>query len=136
MTQALEKLTQEMLDAARKAGADAADALAVSGTSLSIDVLHGRLEHAERSEGIDLGLRVLVNGRQAVVSASDRSADTIATMAERAVAMAREAPEDPYAGLAGPGQLATGWDLAALELDDPSDEPAPAALEEETDGQF
>jgi PmbA protein len=127
----LETLTQQLLDAAKKAGADAADALAVSGTSLSIDVLKGKLEHAERSEGVDIGLRVLVGLRQANVSASDTSAATIATMAERAVAMAREAPEDSTAGLADPAQLARGWDVAALELDDPAPEPAPAALEED-----
>lgn len=127
----LETLTQQLLDAARKAGADTADALAVSGTSVSIDVLKGKLEHAERAEGIDIGLRVMVGKRQANVSASDISAATIAAMAERAVAMAKEAPEDPTTGLADPRQLARDWDLAALELEDPAAEPAPAALEED-----
>ncbi|GGD19976.1 TldD/PmbA family protein [Sinisalibacter lacisalsi] len=130
MTNSLERLTQHLLDAAKKAGADAADAIAVSGTSLSIDVLKGKLEHAERSEGVDIGLRVLIGRRQASVSASDTSAATIATMAERAVAMAREAPEDPTAGLADPSQLARDWDVAALQLEDPSPEPAPAELED------
>lgn len=127
----LDSLTQQLLDAARKAGADNADALAVAGTSLSIDVLKGALEHAERSEGVDIGLRVMVGHRQANVSASDTSADTIEEMAQRAVAMAREAPEDPTIGLADPSQYARDWDLAALELADPSDEPAPDALEED-----
>ncbi|MCP5037767.1 MAG: TldD/PmbA family protein [Rhodobacteraceae bacterium] len=131
MSDALESLTQQLLDAASKAGADAADALVAEGTSLSIDVLNGKLEHAERSEGIDLGLRVMVGQRQANVSASDRSSATITTMAERAVAMAREAPEDPHIGLADPDQLASGWDLAALELADPTPEPDPAALEDD-----
>ena len=72
----LDSLTQQLLDAARKAGADNADALAVAGTSLSIDVLKGALEHAERSESVDIGLRVMVGHRQANVSASDTSADT------------------------------------------------------------
>lgn len=131
MTASLETLTQQLLDAAKKAGAEAADALAVSGTSVSIDVLKGKLEHAERAEGVDLGLRVLVGRRQASVSASDISPATIAAMAERAVAMAREAPEDQTAGLADPAQLARDWDAAALELEDPAPEPAPAALEED-----
>ncbi len=126
-----ENLTQQLLDAARQAGADAADALVVEGTSLSIDVLNGKLEHAERAEGIDLGLRVMIGKRQANVSASDRSPETIATMAQRAVAMAREAPEDPYIGLADPAELAVGWNLEALELADPAPEPAPADLEED-----
>ncbi|WP_109465733.1 TldD/PmbA family protein [Albibacillus kandeliae] len=129
MTQALENLSQMLLDAAKKAGADAADAVVVGGTSLSIDVRAGTLEHAERSEGTDLGLRVFLGKRQALVSTSDTSAATIAEMAERAVAMAREAPEDPYTGLADSTQLAQGWDLAALELHDPTAEPEPAALE-------
>jgi PmbA protein len=126
----LAALTDQLLAAARRAGADAADALAVDGTSLSIDVLKGRLEHAERAEGIDIGLRVLIGTRQAVVSSSDTRPDTIAEMAARAVAMAREAPEDPTTGLADPADLARDWDIAALELADPAGEPAPAHLQD------
>jgi PmbA protein len=126
-----ETLAAALLDAARRAGAEAADALVVGDSALSIDVRGGRLEQAERSEGLELGLRVLVGRRQACVSASDARAGTLAEMAERAVAMAREAPEDPTAGLAEPGQLApAGTSAAGLELDDPAPEPAPAALEE------
>ncbi|WP_299349524.1 TldD/PmbA family protein [uncultured Shimia sp.] len=125
----LEKLTQSMLEAAKTAGADAADAMAVQGTSVSIDVRGGVLEQAERSEGVDLGLRVFVGQRQANVSVSDTSADTLTTMAERAVAMAREAPEDPYIGLANSDQLVTEWDVGAFELSDPTAEPAPADLQ-------
>ena len=129
MTQSPEQLCQAVIDAARKPGADAADAMAVEGSSLSIEVREGKLEHAERSEGVDLGIRVFVGQRQAQVASSDTRADTLAAMAERAVAMAKEAPEDPYAGLADPSQLAQTWDLDALELCDPSDEPAPDALQ-------
>ncbi|WP_226626849.1 TldD/PmbA family protein [Alloyangia pacifica] len=125
----LQELTAQLLEAARKAGADSADAIAIDGTSLSIDVRAGALEHAERSEGIDVGLRVLLGQRSAVVSTSDVKSATLAAMAERAVAMAREAPEDPYAGLADPSQLATDWDLEALELADPAADPAPDALQ-------
>ncbi len=105
MTQSLSDLTHQLIDIARKAGADAADAIAVDGTSLSIDVRGGVLEHAERSEGIDIGLRVLIGKRQACVSSSDIKPDTLRQMAERAVAMAKEAPEDPHAGLADPAML-------------------------------
>ena len=129
MPERLERLTQSLLDAARRAGAGAADAIAVEGRSQSIDIRAGRLEQAERAEGVEIGLRVLIGGRQACVSASDISDATIARLAERAVAMAREAPEDPHAGLAEPGQLAQGWDLAALQLADTSPEPPAAALE-------
>lgn len=129
MSNALENLTQAMLEAARKAGADGADAMAIRGTSVSIDVRGGTLEQAERSEGIDLGLRVFVGQRQANVSVSDSSPQTLATMAERAVAMAKEAPEDPYIGLADPNQIATNWDIGALEMHDPAAEPDPQDLQ-------
>ncbi len=129
MTDRLQSLTEALLLAAKRAGAEAADALAVEGTSQSIDIRGGKLEQAERAEGIEMGLRVLIGGRQACVSVSDTSARTIADVAERAVAMAREAPNDPYVGLADPDQLARNWDLAALELRDPSDEPSATSLE-------
>ncbi|MCA0998724.1 TldD/PmbA family protein [Alloyangia pacifica] len=125
----LQSLTAQLLDVAKQAGADAADAIAIDGTSLSIDVRGGALEQAERAEGTDIGLRVLIGQRSAVVSASDVKPETLRAMAERAVAMAREAPEDPYAGLADPSQLAQDWDLAALELADPAADPAPDALQ-------
>ncbi|SMX26994.1 peptidase PmbA [Pelagimonas phthalicica] len=129
MTLSPQDLTQALLDAAKKAGADSADAMALAGTSISIDVRDGKLEQAERSEGQDIGLRVFLGQRSAIVSASDTRPETMKTMAERAVAMAKEAPEDPYAGLADPSQLAQDWNVDALELFDPSDEPAPADLQ-------
>ncbi len=98
----LDNLADRLLQAARAAGAEAADALIVRGTQVSVDVRQGRLEEAQRAEGIDLGLRVLIGRRQAVVSSSDAKDATLAAMAERAVAMAREAPEDPSVGLADP----------------------------------
>lgn len=130
MTQSLADLTHAMLAAATAAGADAADAVAVNGTSVSIDVLNGKLEHAERSEGIDIGLRVLMGKRQAIVSSSDINPATLAEMAARAVAMAKEAPEDPTTGLADADDLATHWDIESLDLIDPTPEPAAAALED------
>ncbi|MGR3792777.1 TldD/PmbA family protein [Vannielia sp. SX4] len=126
----LESLTEALLSAARSAGAEAADAMAVASTSLSIDTRAGALEQAERSEGTEIGLRVLVGKRQACVSGSDLRAETMATMAERAVAMARLAPEDPHCGLADPSQLAKGWDVAALDLADVGTEPEATALQE------
>ena len=130
MARSLETLTSALLDAARAAGAEAADAIAVEGTSQSIDVRAGALEQAERSEGVDIGLRVLIGRRQACVSASDLSPDVMREMAERAVAMAREAPEDPGAGLADPAQLAQDLDSTRLDLVDHGAEPAPADLQD------
>jgi PmbA protein len=127
MTPKLSDLALALLDAARKAGAESADALAVSGTALSIEIRKGALEQAERSENVEIGLRVLIGRRQACVSASDISAGTLQALAERAVAMAREAPEDPTAGLADPEQLTRGH--GTLDLADPGPEPDAGALE-------
>jgi PmbA protein len=126
----LAPLAHAMLDAARKAGAEAADALVVDGTSLSIGVMNGALEQADRAEGIEIGLRVMVGQRQASVSASDTRPETLAEMAERAVTMARLAPEDPTIGLADPDQLSDVRDGAGLDMLDPNTDPDPAALEE------
>lgn len=131
MTQPLEDLTTKLLEAATRAGAEAADAIASRATSLSIEVRQGRLEQAERAEGVDLGLRVFIGKRSAIVSASDLRDSTLAEMAVRAVAMAREAPEDPHVGLADPGDLVRDINVAALELYDPSEEPSPEALQED-----
>ncbi len=127
----LSDLTQHMLDAAKAAGADQADAVASQGASISIDVRNGSLEHAERSEGVDIGLRVFVGQRSAIVSGSDVRPATIATMAERAVAMAKEAPEDPYSRLAHGAELSLEHAQLDLEMADASPEPTAAALEED-----
>ena len=126
----LADLTSQLLDAARAAGADAADAIATDGVSQSIDVLGGALEHAERSEGVEIGLRVLVGQRQASVSASDIKPETIAEMAERAVAMARLAPEDPDIGLADPSEITHETSAEALELAEDAPEPSPDWLQD------
>lgn len=131
MSQPLSDLTKALLHAAKQAGASDADAMAVRATSLSVDVRAGALEQAERSEGTDIGLRAFVGQRSAIVSASDTSARTIEEMATRAVAMAQEAPEDPFAGLAEPGQLSRLRDADALELFDPSLEPSPRILQDD-----
>lgn len=108
-----------------KAGADAADAIAAAGTSLSVSFRMGKLEDVERSEGTDLGIRAMVKGkdgamRQAVVSLTDTRPDALDEAVERVVAMARLAPDDPYCGLADDARLARDFekDLAALDLDD------------------
>lgn len=128
MTRTPEAISAQMLDQARKAGADAADTIVIDGSSVSVEVRGGALEHAERAESIDVGLRVFVGKQQAIVSGSDSRPETLAAMAERAVAMAREAPEDPYAGLAEADQVVKNPNSDALELFDPSPEPSADAL--------
>ncbi|UXU75852.1 MULTISPECIES: TldD/PmbA family protein [unclassified Paracoccus (in: a-proteobacteria)] len=126
----LRALTAQLLHAARQAGADQADALALDADALSVDVRGGQLEQAERAEGTEIGLRVLIGGRQACVSASDHSERTIAEMAERAVAMAREAPVDDTLGLAEPQELAQDTDSSRLELMEQAPPPPPTLLQD------
>ncbi|NBB83077.1 MAG: TldD/PmbA family protein [Alphaproteobacteria bacterium] len=118
-------LLADLIDKARAAGADAADALAVEGTSLSLAQRLGKPERLERSEGLDLGLRVFVGRRVAVVSSSDRKPDTLAELVERALAMAKTVPEDPFAGLADPDAVTASF--PDLDLVDPT-EPAAKTL--------
>jgi PmbA protein len=120
-------LLNDLVAAALKAGADAAEAVGAERRALSISVRLGELEEVEREESRDLGLRVFVGRRQASVSGSDVSPDARARLVERVVAMARLAPEDPYAGLADPERLAKG-PLPDLDLYDPA-EPTPDDLE-------
>ncbi len=120
---ASEDLLNDVVQAALRAGADAAEAVSADRRALSIGVRNGKLEDVEREESRDLGLRVFIGMRQATVSASDLSAATRARLVERAVAMARLAPEDPFAGLAPEDQLARGA-LADLDLFDPTERSA------------
>jgi PmbA protein len=106
---------ERLVKAARAAGADAADAIAARSLSLGVSVRDGAVEESESAEGDDLGLRVLVGKRQAVVSTNDLGGD-MRVLAERAVAMARAAPEDKYAGLADQDLLA--HDFPDLDLID------------------
>jgi len=122
----LSDLAERLVAAARRAGADAADALAVRAISLAVEVRDGGIEESQRSEGDDLGLRVLVGRKQAVASTNDLRGDGFDTLAERAVAMARAAPADRFAGLADPALLAQT--LPALDLLDP-EMPGVEALE-------
>lgn len=117
MTADLFTLLEDCIGRATRAGADDADALAFDSQSLNIGRRLNQPERLERSESRDLGLRVFVGRRQAVVSTSERTPEALAALAERAVAMARAVPEDPYCGLAEPGQIARSW--PDLDLADP-----------------
>jgi len=111
---------------ALKAGADAADALYVGDASTTVQVRLGALEDVARSEGEEIGLRLFVGTRSASVSSSDLSAEALAALVERAAAMARQAPEDPWSGLAPEERLLQG-PAPELEADDGAD-PAPTEL--------
>lgn len=115
-----------LVAAAMKAGADAADALYLADASTGIQIRLGELEDVERSEGESIGLRVFVGRRSASVSSSDLSGEALGALVERASAMAREAPEDPFAGLA-PEELLLRGGGPDIEGDDGGD-PLPADL--------
>jgi len=112
----LEKRASELVDLARKAGADAADAVVVRGRSRSVSVRLGKVEATEASESDDFSLRVFVGRRVASVSANPGF--DLKLLAERAVAMAKASPEDPFASLADVDQLAKSY--PDLDLFDPT----------------
>lgn len=114
---ALDRL-DHLLSLARKAGADSADAVYFGEASTGISVRLGKLEDIGRSEGEEIGLRLFLGARSAQVSVSDLSGAALAEAVARAVAMAREATEDQFAGLAASGLLARG-PFADFELFDP-----------------
>ncbi len=116
----------DLVAAATRAGADAADALYVGDAATQVQVRLGALEDVQRSEGEEIGLRVFVGRRSATVSASDLSPAAMAALVERAVAMAREAPEDRWSGLAPADRLHAGA-LPEIDADD-GGEASPAAL--------
>ncbi|MEL6686918.1 MAG: TldD/PmbA family protein [Pseudomonadota bacterium] len=115
---ALDDPLSALIDHAKAAGADHADALGLYGRSSSISVRNGELEDIDNSEGYDVGLRVIVGKQQACVSSSDISPDALKRLSERAVAMARLAPEDPYCGLAPRDRLSTRRNAEGLDLFD------------------
>jgi PmbA protein len=120
-----DEILGSLLDAAKRAGADAADALFVENVSASVSYRLGKLEDVERSESADLGLRVFLGAKVAFVSSTDFSPEALNGLPERAIAMARLAPEDKYAGLAPKERLAKN--IPDLDLAD-AEEPAPETL--------
>lgn len=116
-------LLTDLIGKAKAAGADAADAVLFDAAALSLSQRLGKPERLERAESGDLGLRVFIGRRQAIVSSTDRSRQALDELVERAVAMARTVPEDPFCGLADPDQLAREWpDLDTCDPDEPAAE--------------
>jgi len=117
-----------VVKAALKAGADAADAVEFKNISVAVSYRLGKLEDVGRSEASDLGLRVFIGQQVAFVSSTDFSDAALSALPERAVAMAKLAPEDKYAGLAPRDRLAK--DIPSVEIDDPQ-EPSTVLLVEQ-----
>ncbi|HWA68810.1 MAG TPA: metallopeptidase TldD-related protein [Rhizomicrobium sp.] len=127
MTRDPQTILGSLLDAARKAGADAADALHVEGVSSSVSYRMGKLEDVERAESYDVGLRVFVGQKVAFISSTDFSDDALKALPGRAVQMARLAPEDRFAGLAPTDRLAKSF--PALDLEDAAEPSAESLIE-------
>lgn len=118
-------LLADLIARARAAGADAADAVLVSGTSLSVQRRLGQTEHVERAEGRDLGLRVFLGQQVAIVSATTVDPTSFDDLVDRALAMARVVPADPFAGLA---DTARAPDTLDLDMNDPAEPTAEALI--------
>lgn len=129
MSQSLEDLSllEDLIRRACKGGPYAADAVLIRSAGLSHRQRLGKTENLEREEAVDLGLRVLEGKRQAIVSSTDLTKPALDALVERALAMVKSVPEDPYCGLADPDQLAR--EIPDLDLHDPV-EPSPDSLRE------
>ncbi len=134
-TQDAHERAADLVERARRAGADAADAVYSASASEGISVRLGKLEDVERSEGEHIGLRVFVGKRSASIGSSDLSVAALDELAARALDMARAAPEDAYAGLAPRDRLSHGdWpELDLIDTQEPSPEQLRAMAEEAED---
>ena len=120
------KIAESLVERGMAGGATAADALYAGDRSSGVQVRLGQLEDVSRSEGEQIGLRLFDGARSATVASSDLSNEALTILVERCLAMAREAPEDPYAGLA-PHSLLQLAEPPAIEGYD-AREPDPAEL--------
>jgi len=120
-------LIEDLIARARRAGADAADAILASGTALGVSVRKGKTEDLERSESTDIGLRVFVGARSAIASTTTLDPARFDVLVEQALSMARVVPEDRFAGLSDLTR-AGRFDAAGLDLDDPAAAPDADAL--------
>ena len=130
MSKNIKDLSENLVHLAKKHGATSADSVVMIDESLSIEVRDKALEKAERSETLVLGLRVFIDKKSACISVSSDDLGTLTEMASRAVLMAKEAPSDPYCGLAEPGDLVKDWNVDNLELSNVTDiQTEPKALQ-------
>jgi len=121
-------VAERLIETARKAGADACDVAVVRSFGRSVSVRLGAVEDTENSESEDMSLRVFVGRRLATVSGDVQSDPQ--PLVERAIAMAKVSPEDPYARLADADRLADGRDDPGLDLYDDTDLATTAMIDE------
>ena len=122
------RIAESLVERGIAAGATSADAVYVRSRSSAVQMRLGELEDVQRSEGEEIGLRLFVGQRSASVASSDLSDEVLSTLVDRCVAMAGEAPEDQFAGLA-PQEFLQRGELPVIDIED-SREPDPAELRE------
>ena len=122
------RIAESLVERGITAGATAADAVYAGSRSSAVQMRLGELEDVHRSEGEEIGLRLFAGQRSASVASSDLSDEVLSTLVDRCLAMAREAPEDPYAGLA-PEDLLHRGEFPFIDIED-SREPDPVELRE------
>ncbi|MEK6734133.1 MAG: TldD/PmbA family protein [Pseudomonadota bacterium] len=106
-------LLSDVIEKTKKLGATDADAIMINSTSINTEVRLEKLISLERSEDVSLGLRILIDGKQAIVSTSDLSKSSIEQLLERCISMAKVTPENPYLSIATKDQIVK----KILELD-------------------
>lgn len=111
------RIAERLVERGIAAGATAADALYVGERSSSVQVRLGEIDSLAASEGEQIGLRLFVGQQSATAASSDLSDEALGVLVERCLSMAREAPEDPYAGLA-PTEFLQRGDLPPLDSED------------------
>ena len=114
MTTDLLSVAADLVQMALKSGATSADAMAVSARDQGVSLRHGVIEEFEQSESQDVGLRVFVGQSAAMIGGSVLTPDALQRLVDRAIAMAKLAPPDPYAGIAEAALLAR--DFPELDL--------------------
>ncbi|MBV6632967.1 MAG: TldD/PmbA family protein [Alphaproteobacteria bacterium] len=125
---------EDLINRAKRAGADAADAVMFDSTSLSVGQRLGKPETIERAESSEIGLRVFIGKQMAIVSTGERQGDAANRLVDQAVAMAKAVPEDPYAGIAEPNQLAKELpNIESVDTEEPSTESLIEAANEAED---
>ena len=92
-------LSEELVAKARAAGADEADAVSYMSIESSVTVRKQRVEKIIESQSRTVGLRVIVNGSQAVVSTADVSDEALDDAVNRALELAAISEPDEFAGL-------------------------------------
>ena len=102
-------IVDKVLESAKKYGASDADVTFIKGTGQNIQVRLGKIESAERFEDFHIGLRVFLGKKSSSISTSKFDNFSIDEICQRALEMAKVAPEDPYSRLANNNEQANAF---------------------------